>query len=287
MGNLFTSFFIASFKGKKTIMARNGGVLNGIYRTSYFVLDRVKSTKEESSYRFVDAYGGEKIMWIEVLFRGQSMTMKAYTSRMGERAPSIHMEFKAKKNHLQLSATAAKKLGFPKNVIDSNFAKKGLPKPKWLQQGIQRSASYLWKQKGLSVSALGKAAGDPLTIDQMPYLAKLTIQIQPSLATKGKRLLVYLSHKALTDKDGYFLTQQGYLREDRSDSILLFPELAASQRSFTLTYLHPGTYYLTVIADMDGDQLPSPGDRTHPLQKITIKAKESAKLSVGKLSVQN
>ncbi|MEM6470580.1 MAG: c-type cytochrome domain-containing protein, partial [Planctomycetota bacterium] len=33
IGNLFTSFFVADFSGKKTIVARNGGLLNGIYRT--------------------------------------------------------------------------------------------------------------------------------------------------------------------------------------------------------------------------------------------------------------
>jgi len=42
IGNLFTSFFVTEFNGKRTIMARNGGLLNGIYRTSYFVLDHVE-----------------------------------------------------------------------------------------------------------------------------------------------------------------------------------------------------------------------------------------------------
>ena len=42
IGNLFTSFFVTNFNGKLTIMARNGGLLNGIYRTSYFVLDYVE-----------------------------------------------------------------------------------------------------------------------------------------------------------------------------------------------------------------------------------------------------
>ncbi|MEM0926747.1 MAG: c-type cytochrome domain-containing protein, partial [Planctomycetota bacterium] len=31
IGNLFTSFFVTEWKGKRTIVARNGGVLNGIY----------------------------------------------------------------------------------------------------------------------------------------------------------------------------------------------------------------------------------------------------------------
>ena len=42
IGNLFTSFFVADFKGRRMLMARNDDILNGIYRTSYFVLDQVR-----------------------------------------------------------------------------------------------------------------------------------------------------------------------------------------------------------------------------------------------------
>ena len=46
MGNLFTSFFVTDFKGKRTIMVRIGGLLNGIYRTGYFVLDTARNTRK-------------------------------------------------------------------------------------------------------------------------------------------------------------------------------------------------------------------------------------------------
>ena len=48
MGNLFTSFFVADYKGTKTIMARNGGILSGFYRTSYFVLDKIDIKNNET-----------------------------------------------------------------------------------------------------------------------------------------------------------------------------------------------------------------------------------------------
>ena len=77
MGNLFTSFFVAKYKGKRTIMARNGGILNGIYRTSYFVLDQVKYGRQYGYYRLVDAYGGQGIMWMELTFYGNSLEFTA------------------------------------------------------------------------------------------------------------------------------------------------------------------------------------------------------------------
>jgi len=70
-------------------MARNGGILNGIYRTSYFVLDLVEKRKNkqgraETYYRLVDAYGGKDIMYMELTFSGKSIAFNAYTSRTAE-----------------------------------------------------------------------------------------------------------------------------------------------------------------------------------------------------------
>ncbi|MGI9518391.1 MAG: c-type cytochrome domain-containing protein, partial [Pirellulaceae bacterium] len=87
IGNLFTSFFVTNFNAKRTIMARNGGILNGIYRTSYFVLDKVEQRevggKQESYYRLVDAYGGKDVMWMELTFSEDNIQFNAYTSRFG------------------------------------------------------------------------------------------------------------------------------------------------------------------------------------------------------------
>ena len=53
MGNLLTTFYVTDFKGKRTLMARNGGVLSGIYRISYFVLDKIENN-DGKYFRFVD-----------------------------------------------------------------------------------------------------------------------------------------------------------------------------------------------------------------------------------------
>ena len=71
------------------------------------------------------------------------------------------------------------------------------------------------------------------------------------------------------------------------NTLLQFPELAKSQNEFTFTYLHPGTYYLTVIADMDGDGLPSPGDITHPRRRIVVQPRTHQKVTINGLNVRN
>jgi len=293
IGNLFTSFFVTNYKGKRTIMARNGGILNGIYRTSYFVLDLVEKRKNkkgrpETYYRLVDAYGGKEIMYMELTFAGESIAFNAYTSRMGLNFPAKpHMRFLGTRMHPDLSAHAAKQLGFPKNELDIDFSA-GLPKPDWgSEKTPQTSASYLWMDAKKSIEELGKLANDPYPINKMPHLAKLTIAVDRNENIREKPLLIYLSNQSLTYKNGKFITQYGYLKEDVGNSILMFPEITGDTSEFTFTYLHPGDYFLTVIADMNGDSMPTPGDITSTSKKITVQPKSNSTVTVSRIEVQN
>ncbi|MEM8680088.1 MAG: c-type cytochrome domain-containing protein [Planctomycetota bacterium] len=117
IGNLFTSFFVTDFEGTRTIMARNGGMLNGIYRTSYFVLDHVESGDDGTMYRLVDAYGGEGIMFMELTFHGDTLEFNSYTSRFGLTEPKLHMAFKAQRRHPELAAAAAAPGGFAEKYM--------------------------------------------------------------------------------------------------------------------------------------------------------------------------
>ena len=286
IGNLFTSFFVTNFKGQRTIMARNGGILNGIYRTSYFVLDKVEYGDKSAYYRLVDAYGGKGIMWMELTFSGNTIEFNSYTSRFGLTEPKLHMAFKAKRKHPELATAAAKAVGFPKNTIDFDFSK-GLPTPTWADEYPLTSASYILEDTSKSLLELAKLARDPYRIDQMPHVAKLTVSVKRNETIKGKKLHMYLSREALTDRNGKFITQFGYIRSDLLDGLLLFPEISGKQDEFTFTYLHPGKYFLTVIADMDADGYPSPGDITHTRTEITVKPKSAERIAIRNMTVKN
>ena len=238
------------------------------------MLDKVDYGKDWAYYRLVDAYGGQGIMWMELTFYGETVEFNSYTSRFGLTEPKLHMAFKGKRKHTELAAAAAKAVGFPKNVVDLDFSK-GLPKPKWPEGIPLTSASYIWEEKGKSLIELGKIAKDPYRINQMPYLSKLTVAVDRNDATKDKKLHVYLSRRALTDQRGKLITQSGTVRWDLFDNLLSFPELSRKENTFTFTYLHPGTYYLTVVADMDADGMPSLGDITHPVTRNSCEAEVS------------
>lgn len=286
MGNLFTSFFVAKYKGKKTIMARNGGLLNGIYRTSYFVLDSVSYKNGESHYRLVDAYGGKQIMWMELTFKGEELQFNSYTSRFGFHAePQVHMTFSAKRTHMDLAREAAQKVGFPKNTVHKDFSD-GLPPQDWGDE-IRTSASYIWQQEGLSLLELAIAAEDPYRVDQVPYLSSLEVTLERNPKIAKKKIQLYLSMEPLTDKKGKFFTKYGYIDEERLDGILAFPEINPEDPEFTFTYLHPGKYYITAVADMNGDGYPSKGDISHPSIAIEVTPKSAQEMKISNISVQN
>jgi len=197
------------------------------------------------------------------------------------------MHFVGKKMHEQLSDKSAEEVGFPKNVVDIDFSK-GLPKPDWgNHKSPQTSASYLWEDNGSGLSDLAKASKDPYPLDKMPRVAKLTVRAQRNSSITNKPLLIYLSSKSLTDASGKFITEYGFLREDVSNSLLMFPEIATTQSEFTFTYLHPGEYFLTVVADVNEDSLPSSGDITHPSKKIVVRPKSDSIVNVKDIVVQN
>ncbi len=270
MGNLMTSFFLARYRGVDTLVARNGGVLNGIYRTSYFVLDRIEERSGSTEYRFVDAIGGAEIMWMTLVFTEDRLEWEAYTSRMGEQPePSRHMLFSAKRKSVDLAERAAVEVGFPSDepLLD---LPDGFAAPDWGSYGRATSASYMWEDRGLDAERMGVLAGDPVRIEHLTHLSRLTVSVERTPAIADATLLVYLSREPFTDESGSLRASGGSIRENVFDTVLLFPEIRRTQNDLTFTYLHPGEYELTIVADLDRDGIPGSGDPVGPSRRLVI-----------------
>lgn len=281
MGNLFTSFFVTDFKDTRTIMARNGGLLNGIYRTSYFVMDSVSYDIDGDFYRLVDAEGGTNTMWMELRFKGDSLNFNAYTSRLGLTfPPTRHMTFKAKREHPELAQAAADAVGFPQNVPAWDFSD-GFNQEYLNAEEGAKSATFLAYDDTKDVFTLAAESGDPWAITDHPHLGYLQIDAIRNPSIEGKDLMINLSRDALTDANGYFNSLEAF------NTILLFPSLVGSQDQFLVTYLHPGEYFVNITADVNEDGIPSPGDITHAPQMITIAPEGQHQITIDNINIQN
>lgn len=269
-GNLLTSFFVTDYKGKRTIMSRNGGDLNGIYRSSYFVLDSVNHSNGDW-YRFVDAFGGRGIMSMELRFVNDSLYFNAYTSRFGGILPaSLHATFKGQLADLTLAQTAATATGYPQNVVARDFSNGFNESDMWviLNESEPFSATFLEYNK------------DPWKIVDHPYIAYFDVNVTRHSAIQDKELLVYLSTLPITDANGIF-------DWNNMVSIVKIPSLIAPDNTLEFTYLHPGDYYVTVIADMDGDIGPSAGDLSSVSQQVTINPNGIQSVNITNIDNQN
>lgn len=281
-GNLLTSFFVTDFKNTRTIMARNGGLLNGIYRSSYFVMDSTSTQSDGSQYyRLVDCYRGTDVMYMELRFLGDSLFFNSYTSNLGLRdMPNRHMTFKAKKRNIDLAQTAATAVNFPQNVVAKDFSS-GFNESNFYVHAGQtdpKSASFL-NQGNSDILTLAAGSGDPYVISDYPHLGYLQVDITRNPSISGKMAFVYLSKTSLTDQSGYLV--------GNFDDVLSFPTVIGTQDQFTFTYLHPGTYYVTVIADVNGDEAPGIGDITHVSQSITIAPEGQHQITINNITIQN
>ncbi|MDH7447564.1 hypothetical protein [Aquimarina sp. 2201CG14-23] len=286
LGNLLTSFFVTDFKNKRTIMARNGGLLNGIYRSSYFVLDSVRTDTNGDYYRLVDAVGGSGTMYMELRFKQDSLYWNAYTSRLGTVIPPTrHMTFKGRLNDIELAQTAANTVGFPQNTPAWDFSEGFMEEYLYINPGDTApvSATFLAQgQDNSDVIGLAQESGDPYTIEQHPYLATLQLDVTRNPAIENKTLFINLSKESYTDELGYFVSDL-----EVYDTTLLFSELSQNENSLFLTYLHPGTYYINVTADANEDGIISEGDITHSQQIITITTEGQQQITIDNINVQN
>ncbi len=284
-GHLFTSFFITDFNGKRTIMARYGGVLNGVYKTSYLTLSKVAKGSKKSCYQFVDAYGGEERMWMELIFQGDQLKFNFYESSLGSK-PKLQMQYKAMRKNQAVASDIAERLQFPQNIVDKDFSE-GLPTPKWGAAQTISSATYLCKDDKSPLKSLALKSNDPYSIAMLPYLAKIKVALKQSEQTKDNPLIIYLSKEPITDKQGKLLLEKGDLKKGLADGVYSAPVIAANETNFVFQYLHPGNYYLTVICDRDANGYPSSGDLSNKSKLVRVAPTLVKSITAKEINIEN
>ena len=192
------------------------------------------------------------------------------------------MTFRGAKQHPQLAQAASDVVGFPENEVAHDFS------GGFVREYLTRlpgdveaySATFLAQQATNDVYALAMASGDPFRIDQHPHLGTLQVDIEMNDSIQGKTLFLFLSIDPLTDPNGLMLL-------DPFDTVLHFPELSTGESEFLFTYLHPGSYHVTVIADANEDGFPGEGDITHVSQAIQVGSEQNQQIQLRDIHIQN
>jgi len=115
LNDIHMSFFIAKYNGEFRLAFRNGGSFGGQTRVSYLLADSVSETPTESYYRFSEVVIGKNRAYTEVIFKPDSLIMKAYTNAYNTQPSATpHMTWRAKLQDLTSCETAVNLFDFPK-----------------------------------------------------------------------------------------------------------------------------------------------------------------------------
>jgi len=255
--NIITSVFVADYEGELKIMARNGGWLGEQYRATYYVLDSTEVRIQPNYFRLVDAVGGVDRSYIEFRFENDNMYFDAYKDNSGNLdKPILHMEFKGANYNPSYSESATNLFNFPQPVseVDLNGKFVGLIDPD--------SALFLEEDQ------------DPFPRSAHEHLSELTVNIVKDDVISNAPLLLYFSTEPLIDEAG----NVDFDNLDRKVARTI--GVRANEASFTSTYLHPDTYYITAFSDMDNNFIPSTGDLFNVSKEIIVEPESAPSMQI-------
>lgn len=233
VNDIFMSIFLTRFEGSYQMGFRNGGGFAGEQRVSYARLDSVREDASEAYYRFSDFQAGERRVYSEFTFKGDSLIMRVYTNKYNTiTTPTIHMEWRARR-------------------LDSTSTQEAIDAHNYPSKVLARDLDTAFT--GLSEAVYYSLTTDPFPQSEHPYLGETTVNL--SLASNVQTNASGTTTIIITTQPLFngVLFQADNLRY-RSRYLLL---KGSGPFSYTFDYMHPGTYYLNAIYDANSNLQPN------------------------------
>ncbi len=236
LNDIHMSIFIAKYNNEYRVFFRNGGSFGGQNRVSYFLADSVSESSTKSYYRFSEVIKGKSRAYTEVIFRSDSLYLKSYTNKYNTvTVPTLHMTWAAKLQDTTSCQPAKSTFNFPKKTLTKDF-----------------STTFNGHTEAIYYSTTG---GDPYTESQQPYLGQVNINYTYAgtyTPSASKKTFLIITTQPLIS--GFSINTANMKFRSR------YVTLAATKQNFVFNYMHPGTYYLYVLYDTDGNNTFSSGD---------------------------
>ncbi len=251
--NIINSFFVAEHNGELQVMSRNGGWLGNQYRATYFVMDIAEDRTEGKYYRLVDAVGGQKRAYVELIFNGSNFQFKAYKDNSGSLdEPILHMDYNGNKISESVDDEATALFNFPQEVseVNLNGAFDNLIDPD--------SALFLTEES------------DPFPKADHGHLSELKVNINNSELLDAENIWLFVT------LDKYIESNPAGLNFPMTQNIIRPIRLNNGESEYVLTYLHPGKYYLTAFEDKNDNFYPDDDESHNYSQLVTIEPETEA-----------
>jgi hypothetical protein len=236
LNDIFMSFFIAKYDSTFMMFFRNGGGFAGQVRNSYMKIDSVYESSNLCFYRFVDPISGGDRVNTDITFKDDSLIMHVHTNVYNSlSAPTTHMIWKAVLKDTTSTQNAIDHFNYPQKVMVKNF-----------------STTF----DGLSEAVFYSASADPYPEEDQPYLgiSNITVNItNPPVIDPSKKVLIIITTQPLFVGFSFQIENLKY----RSRYVFVG---AADPTGYTFNYMHPGSYYINAIYDINGDYNFSSGD---------------------------
>ncbi|MCX7606712.1 MAG: hypothetical protein N2170_05545 [Bacteroidia bacterium] len=231
--DIHLSFFIARYGDKTLLCFRNGGYFSGMERISYLLLDSTAS----GYYRFSEPVTRGRRAYAEVHFpHPDSLILSAYTNKMGTtQQPVLHIRWNARRLDTTAAQAAIQRFSFPQKSII-----------------LDLSQAFQGRTEAIYYSPI---QNDPYPSSGQPYLGTLRASYQHGngyTPDSSRFVILFTTTKPLLEGMQYY--------PDRLRYITRYVRLPSTKGNFTFRHMHPGSYYLYALYDVDGDGQPSSGD---------------------------
>jgi hypothetical protein len=229
----FVTFMVIKHEGELKVAMRTDAVFQNKGCITYEVMHTVDEKK--GYYKFADFQSGDKRAYTEFIFAKEGLEMRVYTNKFNKlRDPKLHAKWRATRASVQAALPAIKHFDYPQAVAVKDFTD---------VFGNAHESLFFSRAK------------DPYPAKNEPYVGKATFNI--TIAEKLKvspkdELFLMLTTKPIFQGTTYVPERLNYI------SKLIY--LPIDQRQYTLTHIHPGTYYLYAYNDINQDRRHKSGD---------------------------
>jgi len=229
----FITFFIVKHEGRLKVAMRT----DARYQNEGCITYEVMQTADEDKgyYQFADFQSGVNRAYTIFEFQENKFEMRVYTNKFNKlKEPSLHSRWQATRTTIAPARPAIEHFNYPQPVMVKDF-----------------STTF----GNAHESVFFDLAADPYPSKNEPYVSSITfnVTVDEKLETSpDDELFLMLTTEPIFKGFRYDPKRLNYISK--------FVYLPIGMQEYTMTHVHPGSYYIYSYDDTNGDKRHKSGD---------------------------